>query len=187
MFVEPFAHPCHLERKVSLGRQFHDNRSHLALQPQWTDGATPQNIGEEAAPGWGTSPTPLQFGLSPTPQPDPSLYTPSVRETSAARVTTRRAFFHPNFREFSAPSNGTQILRGGSGLDRVPAALSGATMAGGGNRAGRGDGLPRPLGSQSPGREPPATGPNGQFGGIRADMAWPSSSPSKPYPTPSTG
>jgi hypothetical protein len=34
LVVEPYAHLCHLGRKVSLGRQRHDNRSHLALQLQ---------------------------------------------------------------------------------------------------------------------------------------------------------
>jgi hypothetical protein len=94
VFVEPYAHLCHLGRKVSLGRQLHDNRLHLALQPQWPEARHTADKREEAAPGWGTSPTPLPLGFARHPQPDPSQYTPSVKETSALRATTQPSAPH---------------------------------------------------------------------------------------------
>jgi hypothetical protein len=89
VFVEPYAHLCHLGRKVSLGRQLHDNRSHLALRPQWPDGATRPWNGEGVAPGWGEqSPAPLPFGLGPArlARSDPIR---GVRQQNVSRADDR--------------------------------------------------------------------------------------------------
>jgi hypothetical protein len=44
VFVEPFSHPCHLRRKVSLGRQLHYDRPHpVLISVLWSYGRCPSD------------------------------------------------------------------------------------------------------------------------------------------------
>jgi hypothetical protein len=103
VFVEPFTHRRHLERKVSLGRQPHDNRSHLARQPQWPSGATHRGCRGRSGAGFGGHlRRRSDSGLVRHPSPI-QAYTPSVRETSAPE---RLALGGPLLDDFAPVSAG---------------------------------------------------------------------------------
>jgi hypothetical protein len=65
VFVEPFAHPCHLGQKLSRGRQFYNNCSHDVLQPAMSgEGAAPgRGDISDTAPIWARCGTPARSNL----------------------------------------------------------------------------------------------------------------------------
>jgi len=102
--------PAISDKKSTSGGQLYDNCPHPVLPPQ--------RPGEGAAPGWGTSPTPLPFGLGPAPLARSHLIhgkrQKSVnRSDSRARLTTCTAWLPLYRRVFRAFRTGVRaIFRG---------------------------------------------------------------------------